>query len=132
MTLAELRNSVMFQTNNDAEDLGEFLPSLDDYLNEGYDRLMEAYMDVHLEDEDSEYSFMMNNDDEPELPLWAHRAIADYGTYMVYRNGNVTKQNRSVPYYQAFMEMLLKLREAGRKKRNKNGLHFKNLYVDNE
>ena len=39
MTLAEMKAHVMFQTNNDAEDVGDYLPSLLNYLNDGYDRL---------------------------------------------------------------------------------------------
>ena len=33
MTLLELKQQVMFQTGNDAEDLGDFQPHLTDYLN---------------------------------------------------------------------------------------------------
>lgn len=36
MNLLEIKNMVMFQTNNDADDLGDFLPYLEDYINEGY------------------------------------------------------------------------------------------------
>ena len=44
MNLLELKQQVMFQTGNDADDLGDFQPHLTDYLNEGYDRLMMAYV----------------------------------------------------------------------------------------
>ena len=133
MTLKEIRALAMFQSNNDEEDLPEFQPALDQYINEGYDRLVEAYTDEHTDPDGDVYIPLTGATDEPEIPSWSHRAIADYATYMIYRNGNVTKQNRSVPYYQSFSDMLLKLREAGVKDRNKdNGglVHFKNLYVD--
>lgn len=128
MTLAEIRSMAMFQSNNDEEDLGEFQPNLDDYINEGYDKLAEAYNEGHLEDESGDYFALTERDDEPNLPVWCHRAIADYATYMIYRNGNVTKQNRAVPYMQAFMEMLGKVRSAGSKRNGK--LHFYNLYSE--
>ena len=39
MNLADIKSAIMHQTNNDADDLGDFLPYLVDYINEGYDRL---------------------------------------------------------------------------------------------
>ena len=36
MTVGEIKNAVMFQTNNDTDDVGDFLPYLMDYINEGY------------------------------------------------------------------------------------------------
>lgn len=132
MTLRELRLSAMFQSNNDEEDLGEFMPSLDDYINEGYDKLVEAYADKHLDPDEDEYNPLVNERDEPELPSWCHRAIADYATYMIYRNGNVTKQNRAMAYLQLFNEMLMKVREAGAKFRNGgNKVRLHGLYDRN-
>ena len=48
MTVGEIKNAVMFQTNNDTDDVGDFLPYLMDYINEGYDLLVFAYTDTHL------------------------------------------------------------------------------------
>ena len=48
MTVSEIKNEIMFQTNNDTDDLGDFLPYLMDYINEGYDRLVYAFAQVHL------------------------------------------------------------------------------------
>lgn len=126
MTFKEIREAVMFQTNNDAEDLGEFEPCLDTYINEGYDKLIEAYTKKHLDDDGSDYESLRKDNEEPVLPTWMHRGIVDYATYLVYRNGNVTKQNRAVPYYQLFEQLLVEVRTAGNKK---TGLkHFINLY----
>lgn len=128
MTLAEIRSMAMFQSNNDEEDLYEFQPALDKYINEGYDKLAEAYSDGHIDDDSNLYPSLTEADDEPNLPAWCHRALADYGTYLIYRNGNVTKQNRSIPYLQLFNEMLIKVRQAGSKRNGK--LHFFNLYKE--
>ena len=122
MTLSELRNLVLFQTNNDADDLGEFQPAIEAYINEGYDKLVWEFARQHLDDGD--YMSLSSGSDEPEIPEWAHRAIADYATYMVYRNGNLSKQNRAVPFYQMFEQVRMKLQWQGA---NKNA-HFYNLY----
>jgi len=109
MNLAELKSMVMFQTNNDADDLGDFLPYLADYLNEGYDRLVLAFAGVHLDD-DGEYVKLRNDRSSPNLPEWTHRAIADWATWMLYRNGNTQKQNRGYQFRNAYEEVATKLR----------------------
>ena len=48
MTLGEIKDQVMFQTNNDAEDVGDYLPHLIDYINEGSDRLLNAWSKTHI------------------------------------------------------------------------------------
>ena len=48
MTLAEIKNLIMFQTNNDKDDLGDYLPYLMDYINEGYDRLVQEEDNIPL------------------------------------------------------------------------------------
>lgn len=126
MTLKELREHVMFQTNNDTDDLDEFQPAVDRYLNEGYDRLIEAYDKKHIGDEG--YEALTTADDVPALPVWAHRAIGDYGAYMVYRNGNQYKQARGDRYLQMFNDVLLKLRWY--RKNGNQQRHMYNLYAD--
>lgn len=129
MTLQELLEHVLFQTNNDVDDLEEYQPSIERYINEGYDRLIEAYDSMHLDEMKSDgtipYQMLSNADDEPKLPSWMHRAIGDYATYMMYRNGNAVKQNRGVAYYQAFAEILSKARTSRTKK-----FRFTNLYTE--
>ena len=93
MNLLELKQQVMFQTGNDADDLGDFQPHLTDYLNEGYDRLMMAYVREHIGG-DGDYPELGHDKSQPELPEWLHRAIADYATWLVYRNGSAEKQSR--------------------------------------
>ena len=43
MTLLELKNLIMFQCNNDAEDIGDYLPHITTYINEGYSLLVNAW-----------------------------------------------------------------------------------------
>lgn len=130
MTLNEIRNLVLFQTNNDITDLADFQPAIEGYINEGYDRLAYAYDSMHIDDVASgettaRYPKLSAANDTPAIPEWAHNAIANYATYLMYRNGNVVKQNRGVPYYQAFLEVLNRLAFENKNKVRK----MKNLYV---
>lgn len=111
MTLAEIKSQIMFQTNNDDEDVGDFLPHLVDYINDGYDRLVKVWTKSHMEQE--EYPWLVEDTDEPNLPKWVHRYIADWATWLVYRNGNPQKQNRGMAYRYAFEEILAKLSDEG-------------------
>lgn len=104
MTLEEIKAQVMFQTNNDEEDLDDYEPHLNDYVNEGYDRLVYGFTGVHVA-VGSEYPPLAQEKDVPALPLYSHRALVDYATYLVYRNGNAVKQNRGMAYYGAFSEI---------------------------
>ena len=110
MNLAELKNTVMFQTNNDADDLGDFLPYLTHYLNEGYDKLVYAFCGQHASEDSETYTLLRNDRSSPELPDWCHHAIADWATWLVYRNGNVQKQNRGMQFRYAFEQMENRLR----------------------
>lgn len=112
MNLLELKQQVMFQTGNDAEDLGDFLPHLNDYLNEAYDRLLLAERGQHTDDEGA-YPRLRHDKSSPELPQWAHRALADFATWMVYRNGSPQKQNRGYVFKKAFEETECRLRASG-------------------
>lgn len=107
MTLAEIKNEVMFQTNNDIDDLGDFLPYLNDYVNEGYDRLVYVFAGVHTDNDN--FPKLTVDKSSPNLPEWAHRAIADFATWLIYRNGNIQKQNRGRAYLDAFLQTENKL-----------------------
>ncbi len=111
MTLAEMKAHVMFQSNNDAEDVGDYLPSLLSYLNDGYDRLVKVWTKSHMEQD--EYPWLSEDTDEPNLPEWLHPYICDWATWLVYRNGNPQKQNRGRAYYEAFMEAVSKISGEG-------------------
>ncbi len=126
MTLDAIKAQVMFQTNNDREDLPDFEPHLTDYINDGYEILVFNYTGKHVSDDDgSEYVTLNQSYDEPELPDYAHRALADFATYMVYRNGNAVKQNRGMAFYSAFLQVASQLKyESGG-----NRLQFKNIYT---
>lgn len=110
MTLAEIRNQVMFQTNNDAEDVGDYMPHLNDYINEGYDRLVSAWAKDHVPVVADRLEIDV---DEPETPEWTHRALVDYATWLIYRNGNPQKQSRGMAYLNAFNEIIAKIVDEG-------------------
>lgn len=131
MTFDAIRNLVLFQTNNDIIDLPDYQPAIEGYINEGYDILAYEYDNLHLDEVRSgetvaAYPTMEATNDEPNIPEWMHSAIADYATYMMYRNGNAIKQNRGIPYYQKFLEVKSKAAFANRNKKRK----LKNLYVE--
>jgi len=111
MTLAEIKNQIMFQTNNDEEDIEDFLPHVVDYINDGYDRLMAVWDKNHVPGET--YDRLTYDSDEPEMPEWIHRYICDWATWLVYRNGNPQKQQRGRAYYESFMELLNRLAGSG-------------------
>ena len=111
MTLAEIKAQIMFQTNNDEEDIGDYLPHVVDYINEGYDRLVKVWSKSHIPNGDFEK--LLYDTDDPALPEWTHRAIVDYATWLVYRNGNPQKQNRGMAYLSAFNEILAKISDEG-------------------
>ena len=111
MTLGEIKDQIMFQTNNDPEDVGDYLPHLVDYINEGYDRMMNAWNKNHIPTE--EYDRLEVDSDEPQLPEWTHRAIADWATWLCYRNGNPQKQQRGMAYRNAFEQILAQLADEG-------------------
>ena len=112
MTLAEIKDQIMFQTNNDAEDIEDYLPHVNDYINDGYDRLVKVWTkDKHIPAEG--YPLLIEDTDEPNLPTWLHRYICDWATWLVYRNGNPQKQNRGLAFRSAFEEILAKLSDEG-------------------
>lgn len=108
MLFGEMKNLVMNQTNNDLDDLGDFMPQLGGYLNAGYDRLVQAWDGAHAGSE--KYPFMVRDTDEPKVPEWTHAVIADWATWLMYRNGNPSKQSRGYAFRDAAERMLLQIR----------------------
>lgn len=125
MTLAEIKSRVMFQTNNDDEDVGDYLPHLVDYINDGYDRLVYAWANQHCGSED--WPWLQDPADEndtsgvdvPKTPEWTHKYLADWATWLIYRNGNPQKQQRGGTFMTSFELMLSRIREMG----GENGLN---------
>lgn len=111
MNLAALKSFVMFQTSNDPEDVGDFMPYLLQYINNGYDQVVNAYDAQHVPSED--YPALRLDSDEPLLPEWMHTMIADWATYMVYQNGNPQKQSRGYQFRTQAEGVLAKVRAEG-------------------
>ena len=78
-----------------------------------------AYLDEHVDD-DGAYPLLRHDRSRPELPEWAHRALADFAAWMVYRNGSAQKQSRGFIFRKAFdeAESRLRLQRGGRYIRN--------------
>lgn len=112
MTLAEIQEQIMFQSNNDVDDLEDFLPHVNDYINDGYDKLVMVWTKSHHIPAD-EYPRLEEADDVPNLPEWIHRYICDWATWLVYRNGNPQKQQRGRAYYESFMGILSQISGEG-------------------
>ena len=111
MTLAEIKNQIMFQTNNDEEDIEDYLPHVNDYINDGYDRLVKVWTKSHIPQ--TGYPRLTEDSDVPNIPEWTHRALCDWATWLVYRNGNPQKQQRGIAFKYAFEEVLAKLSDEG-------------------
>lgn len=105
MTLKELKERIMFQTNNDADDLGDFLPHITDYINEGYDKIVFAWCGEHVSVDSDNYIPLSHDKSQPDVPDWTHRAIADWATWLIYRNGNSNKQSRGAVFRSSFAEV---------------------------
>lgn len=113
MTFAEIKDQVMFQTNNDPEDIEDFLPHVEDYINDGYDRIIKAWTKNHVPA--GEYPRLKYDEDVPAIPYWMHRYLCDWATWLVYRNGNPQKQQRGMAFYNHFMELLSRIQDEGGK-----------------
>lgn len=128
MTLAEIKEQIMFQSNNDADDLEDFEPHVNDYVNDGYDRIVAVWDNRHVPSED--YPALAEDEDVPNLPEWIHRYITDWATWLVYRNGNPQKQQRGRAYYESFMGLLSRIADAGGKAgldANGNPIKYRNF-----
>lgn len=111
MTFKEIREQVMHQTNNDPEDLEDYLPHINDYVNEGYDLLVGAWAKTHVPA--GGYPHLKYDEDIPALPYWTHRALVDYATWLIYRNGNPQKQQRGMYFLRSFEGVKAKIADEG-------------------
>jgi hypothetical protein len=112
MNVREIKERVMYQTNNDADDVGDFSPHLLGYINDGYDQILFDALGVHVGDTD--YPLLSSDADTPVsgVPAWTHSAIADYATYCVYMNGSAPKQSRGYAYLARFNKVKSRLSVA--------------------
>ena len=131
MNLGEIKNQVMFQTNNDADDIGDFEPHIVEYVNDGYDRIVNIWAHQHVTSGNEVYPSLAEDSDVPNVPEWTHRYLADWATWLVYRNGNPQKQQRGYAFRETFLQMLTVLsREGGEDGLNEDGTlkGYKNFY----
>ena len=113
MTLKLIEEQVMFQTNNDADDLGDFTPHIVDYINEAYDRLVVVWDHQHVSSTSTDYPALSADSDVPNVPERTHRFLADWATWLIDRNGNPQKQQRGYAFREAFEKMLAMIAGQG-------------------
>jgi hypothetical protein len=108
MFFSEIKDFVMYQTNNDSSDLGDYTPYINAYINEGYEELALAW------DDTATFVALKEDADTPSLiPDWAHLALAHYATACVYANGNQLKQARGYQYMGKYEKILSRIRLLG-------------------
>lgn len=132
MTLKQIKHLVMFNTNNDIDDISDFLPYLTQFINEGYDRLTIVWDYKHVSSDSEEYPSLSSDGDEPALPEWTHIALADWATWRLYEVGNPQKQQRGLQYRNSFLLVESKIKEQGGKEGEETGgkapKNFTNIY----
>lgn len=122
MTLQEIKEQIMFQTNNDADDLEDFEPHIVDYINDGYDRIVVVFDHQHVDPDSETYPTLEETTDVPNLPAWMHRYLTDWATWLVYRNGNPQKQQRGYAYRETFELFLRQIAgQGGKEGMNEDG-----------
>jgi hypothetical protein len=122
MTLLEIKNQVMFQTNNDEDDIDDYIPFIGEYVNDGYDRLVKAYDRQHVVSTNSDYPPLTEDEDIPLTPDWTHRYLCDWATWLIYRNGNPQKQQRGMAFRESFMDCLRRIQNECGKSGETNGV----------
>lgn len=110
MNLNQLKHTVMHQTGGDESDLTDYQPYLTDYLNDGYDRLVYASRGQHVARDSADYPPLQNDRSAPELPNWAHGAIADWASWLILRNGGADSQSRGLAFRRSFEQTEKRLR----------------------
>lgn len=114
MTVGDIKLMVMHQYNLDASDLQDYVPFLITYINEGYTRLTSAWADLPVGTE--RFPWLKSDNDVPNIPEVYHKAMVDWATWCLYRNGNSQKQQRGMYYRNAFMEVEDEIKSQGGEK----------------
>ena len=105
MRFDELKRRAVYQAVSDADEVDELTPYVDQYINEGYDRMLSIA-------EKTEPPLLMD-EDEPALPEWMHPTIADYATFLLLRNGSPQKQSRGIQFRAAYEETVARFFRDG-------------------
>jgi hypothetical protein len=111
----ELKRRAVYQAVGDAEEVEELTPYVDQYINEGYGRMLSmAGLAANS---------LIRDEDEPALPEWMHPAIADFATFLLLRNGNPQRQSRGMQFRAAFEETIAKFLRNGGLSGKQNNFH---------
>ena len=102
MTLDELRSLTMQQLQEDVEDIDEYQPMIDEYINMGYMQVMNHLDATGTED-------LSDPTHEPAFyPEQYHGILADYATYGVLGTGTTVRQSRAMFFYNRFLMLMQK------------------------
>lgn len=112
MKVQEIKDFVMHQfMDMSPDDVTAYLPYLMVYVNEGYEKLVHAWAKVHVGSDD--FPMLVSDNDVPLIPERWHKALCDWATWCMYRNGNQQKQSRGQAYLYAFNEALAEILNSG-------------------
>lgn len=112
MTVDEIKEAALFQSQNDIEDIDDFRPVLAEYLDEAYDRLVYAYAGAHPAN-DTDWPKIKAPGDVPLTPDWTHLSLVDWVTWRILSIGSPAKQQQGMVFRQQFERDLLKAQEEG-------------------
>lgn len=98
MTIAEMKELVMRQLQEDVEDVAEYAAFLDAYLDYGYVELMSVRRRGFISD-------LQPITTDNLLPPQYHLALVDYASYRILSNGNAQKQQRANTFLSRFLDV---------------------------
>lgn len=112
MTVKEIKDFIMHQhMDMSPEDALDYLPYLLVYINEGYEKIVQAWAKARVGSKD--FPALISDNDVPNVPERYHKLLCDWATWCMYRNGNAQKQSRGQAYLYAFNDGLSEIRNAG-------------------
>lgn len=112
MTVGEIKEAALYQSQNDIEDIEDFRPVLSEYLDEAYDRLVYAYAEAHPAD-GTDWPKLRADGEVPRTPDWTHMFLVDWVTWRILSIGSPAKQQQGMVFRQAFERGLLSAKEEG-------------------
>ncbi len=96
MTLEQLRQRALAASGNDLDDLDDLEPQLTQYVNEGYDRLLHLWRGRHVGSGAADADPLRHAKAVPDLPDWAHPAVADWAAWQLCQSGSGQRRERGL------------------------------------
>ena len=102
MTKKEIREKALYWIGAESWDGDQFAPHLDDAIEEARGEMERAA--------GREWPQPLGDDESPDMPLWAQAAMAEYGAYMMLRDGSPEKRERSAAHYARYHQAVSRIR----------------------